>query len=71
MATPEMEIVGVLRNVVTAIASTLRPGAMIAVPILIAILLPGTMRLPAAALFQPSLLLLPCDCLLPRGVPLL
>jgi hypothetical protein len=44
---------------------------MIAVPILIAILLPGTMRLPAAALFQPSLLLLPCDCLLPRGVPLL
>jgi hypothetical protein len=44
---------------------------MIAVPIAIAILLPRTMPLPAAALFQPSLLLLPRDCLRPRGVPLL
>src|ERR1022692_1834876 len=49
--TPETEIVGVLRNVVTAIASALRPGAMIAVPIAIATLLPCTVPLPAAALF--------------------
>jgi hypothetical protein len=46
-----MEVVSVLGNEITAIASTLRPGAMIAVPILIAILLPGTSPLPPAALF--------------------
>lgn len=48
--TPEMEIEAGLRNVVTAVASTLRPGAMLAFPPLSTILLPCTMFLPAAAL---------------------
>jgi len=52
------------RNVVTAIASTLRPGAMIAIPVLSTIRLPCTMPLPAA-------MLLPRDCLLPRTLRLL
>ena len=50
VSTPETEIVGVLRDVVTSIASTLRPCAMIVGPISIPILLPCTMRLPPAAL---------------------
>ena len=62
--TPEIEIEAGLRNVVSAIASTLRPGAMVACPVLRAILLPCTMPLPAAALLHPSPLLLPRDCLL-------
>ena len=48
--TPEIEAEAFLRNVVAAIASTLRPGAMIVVPIAIAILLPCAMPLPATAL---------------------
>jgi hypothetical protein len=47
---PEVEIEAGLRNVVTAIASTLRPGAMLGCPVLRATLLPGAMFLPAAAL---------------------
>ena len=68
--TPEMETELGLRNVVTAITSTLRPGAMVAAPVLRTILLPCTMPLPGAAL-QPSPLLLPRDCLLPRTLRLL
>ena len=67
---PEIEIELGFRNVVTAVASTLRPGAMIAIPVLRTILLPGTMALPAAALC-PSPLMLPRDCLLPRALRLL
>jgi len=48
--TPEIETKAILRNVVTAIASTLRPGAMIAVPVLSTILLKCAMSLPAALL---------------------
>jgi len=48
--TPEIETEAVLRNVVTAIASTLRPSAMIAGPVLSTILLKCTMPLPAALL---------------------
>ena len=61
--TPERETEAVLRNVVTAIAATLRPGAMLACPALRPILLPCTMPLPSAVLCPPSLLL-PRDCLL-------
>ena len=46
--TPEIEAEAVLRNVVTAIASTLRPGAMLAVPPSSTTLLPGPVSLPAA-----------------------
>jgi hypothetical protein len=46
----EIEAEGVLRNVVTAVASALRPGAMVGGPPLGAILLPGIMPLPAAPL---------------------
>jgi len=67
---PEIEIELGLRNVVTAIATTLGPGAMIAIPVLSTILLPCTMPLPAALLL-PSPLLLPRDCLLPRTLRLL
>jgi len=61
--TPERQTEAVLRNVVAAIASPLRPGAMLACPALRTILLPRTMRLPGAVLC-PSPLLLPRDCLL-------
>jgi hypothetical protein len=67
--TPEARSVSGLRNRVTAVASTLCPGAMVAVPIAIAALRPGAVPLPSAALFKPSLLLLPCDCLRLRRVP--
>ena len=70
MLTPEIGTVAVLRNVITAIASTLRPGAMLAVPLLSTTLLPCAMRLPAALLL-PAPLLLPRDCLLPRALLLL
>src|ERR1019366_1210981 len=68
--TPEIEAEAGLRNIVTAIASTLRPSAMIAFPALSTILLPRTVPLPAA-LFQPSPLMLPRDCLLLRTLRLL
>lgn len=61
--TTEIEAEAVLRNVVATVASTLRPGAMLAFPLLSAPLLPGALPLPAA-LLQPSPLLLPRDCLL-------
>jgi hypothetical protein len=63
--TSEIEAEAGLRNVVTAIASTLCPGAMIAVPVLSTILLKCAMPLPSALLL-PSPLLLPRDCLLLR-----
>jgi hypothetical protein len=50
VVTPKIETEGVLRNVVTAITSTLRPGAMVASPVLRTILLPRAMPLPAAAM---------------------
>jgi hypothetical protein len=50
VVTPEIETEAVLRNVVTAIASTLRPRAMLAFPVLSTTLLPGTVPLPAASL---------------------
>src|ERR1039458_2534238 len=55
----ETEIEAGLRNVVTAVASALLPGAMVGRPVLGAILLPGVFRLPTAALLYPSPLLLP------------
>ena len=58
VATPEGEIIGRLRNVVAAIASTLRPVAMVAAPVMIATLLEIGMRLPGA-IPGPSALLLP------------
>ena len=63
--TPERETEAGLRYVVTAIASALRPGAMIAVPVLSTILLERAMALPSALLL-PAPLLLPRDCLLLR-----
>jgi hypothetical protein len=54
----EIEAEGLLRNVGTAVASALRPGAMVGGPPLCAILLEGVVPLPAA-LLQPSPLLLP------------
>ena len=63
MLTPERESEAVLGNIVTAIASTLCPGAMLACPVLRTILLQRSMRLPGAVL-GPSPLLLPRDCLL-------
>src|ERR1019366_7356031 len=60
----ETEIEGGLRNIVTAVASALLPGAMVGRPVLGAILLPGVFRLPTAALLYPSPLLLPRSGLL-------
>src|ERR1019366_5096877 len=60
----ETEIEGGLRNVVTAVASALLPGAMVGRPVSGAILLPGVLRLPTAALLYPSPLLLPRSGLL-------
>jgi hypothetical protein len=48
--TPERDTESGLRDVVTAIASTLRPIAMFTIPPLRAALLPGAVPLPAAAL---------------------
>ena len=72
VATPEGEIIGRLRNVVATIASTLRPVAMVAAPVMIATLLETGMRLPGA-IPGPSALLLPRGCLLagPLGLLLL
>lgn len=67
---PKIETEAVLRNVVTAIASTLRPVAMFVFPVLRATLLPCVSP-PPAALLLPSALLLPRDCLLPRALLLL
>jgi hypothetical protein len=50
MLVAEMKTEACLRNVVTAIAAALGPSAMLALPLLGAILLPGVMPLPAAAL---------------------
>ena len=61
---PEGETEAGLRDVVTAVAATLLPGAMLAVPLLSTTLLPRTVPL-KAALLCPSPLLLPRDCLLP------
>ena len=52
----------VLRDVVTAIAAALPPSAMLVLPMLGAILLPGIMPLPAT-LLHPTSLLLPGACL--------
>ena len=68
--TPEGETEGGLRNVVAAVAATLQPVAMLAVPLLSATLLPCAIPL-VAALPCPSPLLLPRDCLLPRTLRLL
>ena len=70
MLIAEIEAEAVLGNVIAAIAPALRPGAMIAVPPLSAILLPCTMSLPGT-LLGPSPLLLPRDCLLLRTLRLL
>ena len=64
MVTAEIETEAGLRNVVAAIASTLRPAAMIACPASSTILLPGALPLPGT-LLCPSALLLPGDGLLP------
>jgi hypothetical protein len=64
MITAEIETEAGLRNVVAAIASTLRPAAMIACPASSTILLPGALPLPGT-LLCPSALLLPGDGLLP------
>ena len=68
--TPEIEIEAGLRNVGTAIASTLRPVAMLASPLLSTISLPRTLSLPGALLL-PSSLLLPRFRLLLRALRLL
>ena len=61
--TPEEEAEAVLGNIVTSIASALRPSAVLAVPLLSATLLPCPLSLPAS-LLQPSPLPLPGDRLL-------
>ena len=68
--TPEIETKSVLRNVVTAIAATLAPSAMLAFPPMSTALLPCAIPLPAA-LPRPSPLPLPRDCLLLRTLRLL
>ncbi len=68
--TPEIEIEAGLRNVETAIASTLRPVAMLASPLMSTIPLPCALSLPRALLLPPALLL-PRDCLLLRTLRLL
>ncbi len=70
MLTSEIDAERVLRNVVSTIASPLRPSAMLASPPLSATLLPGAVSLPGAV-YLPSPLLLPCDCLHSRAVGLL
>jgi len=50
MLAAEIETETRLRNVVTTVATALGPGAVLALPLLGAILLPGGMPLPAAAL---------------------
>lgn len=60
----------VLRNVVPAITSALPPSAMLASPVLSAILLPRAMPLPGARR-RISALLLPGGCLLLRALRVL
>jgi hypothetical protein len=67
---PETEIEAGLGNVVSAIAATLRPSAMVAVPVSVATLLPRAVLLPGA-LRGPSPLLLPLNRLLLRTLGLL
>lgn len=54
----EIQTEAILGNVVAAVATALRPGAMIVLPILGAILLPTGVPLPSA-LLPPTVLLLP------------
>ena len=70
MLTTEIDAEAVLGNVVTAIASTLRPVAMVGCPPLGPSLLPRAMPLPGT-LLCPSPLLLPRGCLLLGPVRLL
>lgn len=69
MLTSEVEIEASLRDIVTAVAPTLRPGAMVGGPVFGASLLPVIASLPAPALY-PSPLLLPASCLLLRPLRL-
>ena len=73
MIAAEIEIEAALRDVVTAVAAALLPGAMVGGPPLGAVMLPAIVRLPGAGLLLPSLLLLPRARLLlrPLGLPLL
>jgi hypothetical protein len=64
VSNPERNAELLLGDVITAVASPLGPGAMVAGPVLRTILLPGTVPLPSATLLQPAPLLLPGDCLL-------
>jgi len=66
----EVQIEAVLRDVVAAVTSTLRPGAMVGAPVSRTALLKGVVSLPAA-LLQPSPLLLPGLRLLPAALRLL
>jgi hypothetical protein len=50
MLPAEVKTEGLLRNVVTAIASALRPGAMLVLPLPGAILLPAIVPLPTSLL---------------------
>ena len=58
MSRTEIQTEAILGNVVAAIATALRPGAMIVLPILGAILLPTGVSLPST-LLPPTALLLP------------
>lgn len=58
MSAAEREAEGRLRDIVTAVASALRPVAVVGGPVLGAVLLEGSMSLPTAFL-RPALLLLP------------
>jgi len=67
---PETEVESGLGNIETAIASALRPSAMVVIPVLRTALLPSTVFLPSALLY-PAPLLLPSGRLLPRTLRLL
>ena len=67
---PKKEVIAGLRNEGTAVTSTLRPSAMVAIPPLTTALLPGAMSLPCAVR-SPSLLLLPRGRLLVCALRLL
>ena len=57
MLAAEVEIEAGLRDVETAVAAALRPGAMLGGPLSGAALLPGSVRLPGALLLPAALLL--------------
>ena len=57
MLAAEVETIGLLRNVETAVTATLSPTAVIDGPLLGAVLLPVIVSLPATALLPASLLL--------------